>query len=332
MGSKLVFPNLVAVESGTPNLFGQDGLRIVATNGGLVDAPVLETIYVAALPPDSTAERSVVVEAYGAGSTVQMAALTSFEDSEVFEYDRSAMRAFYSGNIQSPALAQLRGVDVEIHGGSNMNTEQLTSLTYSNLWLSIDTGFPALIDLSGSDLIIREDTIDFPSLTTFRSGSLNLHSNGIVNFPNLTDFDNSSVDVEQGITLMLPITNFRADDRDINWLVQNGTVSLPNLTSITSGELNGLTETQFAIRAGSDGLIDLPALTTIEVRDSGNVETRAIDVSTYSSENSRVQMPSLALFRDDDLSNGRLSTIDSLSGGTVEYPPDATLINVQVSP
>ena len=161
------------------------------------------------------------VEANGAGSKVVLTDLTNFARTNLT--DTTRLRATNGGEIESPNLATLGTVGVEVLGAaSQIDLDQLTTADSTSFFVS-DSGqitAPALTSytVGSTGSIIRADgagsLIDMSAVTTFAPGTLN------------------NTDV----------------------LANGGIIDLSGVTTVTTGGAD--------VRANNSGLVDLSGLTT----------------------------------------------------------------------
>jgi RHS repeat-associated protein len=219
-GSQLTFPNLTAVTSGTTS---NTYFNLVAQNGGTMSLPGLTSITQAAdgLP---YANSGMGLSAHDSG-TLQAPVLTTFIDNNSFP--NSGLTAYNSGTLSVPKLVAPVGVNINLN--SQSNPQQFTSLQNATS-IQINSGTATMSNLNSvvglsSILVNGGAQVSFPNVSTYAvPGGANVNwtvqdQESQLTFPNLTT-----------------ITSGTTPNTYLNLIAQNGgTMSLPDLTSITQG-------------------------------------------------------------------------------------------------
>ena len=108
---------------------------------------------------------TVVLEADGASSVLNVSALTSF--TEANGWTNSTLQATNGGTVEDSSLTSLSGVNLTIDGASTIATAQLTSYT-------------------GGSITVTGGSPSFAGLTSFTSSNITVSGGGTVSLPGLT--------------------------------------------------------------------------------------------------------------------------------------------------
>ena len=100
---------------------------------------------------------TVVLEADGAGSVLNVSALTTF--TEANGWTNSTLQATNGGTVEDSSLASLSGVNLSIGGASTIATAQLTSYT-------------------GGSISVSGGSLSFAGLTSFTSSNITVSGGG----------------------------------------------------------------------------------------------------------------------------------------------------------
>ena len=219
-GSELTFPALTAMTGSTSG----HSLYIQADqSGGKVNLPVISSI----------ADQSVYVESHGAGSSVNLSGLQTWEGrnsvsgrissvdvrdggqvdiDQLTEADHVSYIIYNTGIVATSEITSLRGANVELYDGAMPDFGMLSSAEETRFWINDGSKLtlPSLVtyDSGGSrDVYFRArgagSELNFPALTTVTAStsghSLYIQadeSGGQVNAPFLSSLNNHSVYVQ----------------------------------------------------------------------------------------------------------------------------------------
>ncbi|MFI5455338.1 MAG: Ig-like domain-containing protein [Isosphaerales bacterium] len=259
---------------------GTGGLDVQAVNGGVIRLNQVETI------PGGRA----AVLADGAGSIVDLSALTSFTSSG----GQSSLQASHGGSILTGQVARLDGVDLDVAG--TIPTATLTSFT------------------NGS-VLVDGQAVDLTGLVSFSGDSLTLRNGGTANLNNATSIDNASFDISGGVTFTVPAASSysAASSRDLI-LRGSGMGSVLDLSSLTS--FAGQTGSgRLDIQAESGGLVNLGRINPIT---SGHADvvadgpTSVVDLSALTTFTGTDGQSSLTTTGDGSILTGLLGKLDAV--------------------
>ena len=139
----LDLPNLISITNGT-NIGSRVSIQALA--GGAIDLGGVIQIIDPAV--GDTRSRAVRVTADGIGSTIDLQALTTFQDPNADV--RSTLTPRNGGSILAGSLTDLGGVQLTIDGTGTLPVAQITTFENSQATLStIDPGFTALTSAGG---------------------------------------------------------------------------------------------------------------------------------------------------------------------------------------
>ncbi len=228
-GSILTLANLTSVTQTANNYQAQT--QFLALAGGTVTLSGLKTINTG----------TVVLEADGANSTLNIAALTGF--TEANGWTDSTLQATGGGTVADGGLTGLSGVNLDLDGSSTIATSQLTS--YGGGSMTISGGSPS-----------------FAGLTSFSGSSITVSGGGTVSLPKVTS------DTGSGGTTTIEATG------------TGSTLTLANLTSVTQAPNNYQAQTQFlALAGGTVNLSGLKTIDTGTVTLEADGANSTLDVS-----------------------------------------------------
>ncbi len=294
-GSVLDLPNVTSITNGTAR---DTNLTIQASDGGSVNLSSVTQITDPTTGDQSY--RAINVAADGAGSRVNLSALTSFQDNYAGtggDQRFSTLSVSNGGTIQAGALATLAGVAASVDGTSSLALPVLASATISQFTVS----------------------------------------GGVESLPKLTDLDGSNAFVSGGGTLALPVlttyTNLAALNDQYRTLQASGLGSLLDLRNVTAITNGTVRDTNLTIQALGGGAVNLSGLTQLTDPNSGDQSYRAINV-TADGAASVINISNLTSFQDNyagSNSDQRFSTLTASNGGTIQAGALATLIGVAAS-
>ncbi len=314
--------------SGTPAL--GDG-NLLAAQGGTLSLEDLTAF------DASTDQRTWT--ATGTDSLLSLPALTSISvgatASATLRWD---MVSDDGGSIDLPALstiapvdsnnANTRTADILIDGG-NVSVPLLTLFDNADpnarSKVVVENGgtlsAPLLSSLTLIELDIDETAVvDLDQITHFDDGQL-IVSARVQSMPNLTEIGGSSIRLVNGAQLQLPAVLSVINDKDLTlWEAEDAsTLAMPNLTSLTNGDVGNSASLRLDVRAESASLINLVALDSVQSTDSGTANSRNIEFFADGT-GSVVNLPALTSFEDLDESADLRSLLSALNGGSIELP------------
>ncbi len=268
----------------------QNQTQFEALAGGTVTLSGLHTINTG----------TVILEADGANSVLNVSSLTSF--SEANGWTVSTLQATNGGTVQDASLTSLSGVNLDIGGTSTIATAQLTSYT-------------------GGSMTISGGSPSFAALATFTSSNITVSGGGTVSLPKVTAYagsggNNTFEATGTGSTLTLANltgvteTSSAYQAQVMFEALAGGTVTLSGLHTINTG-------TVILEADGANSVLNVSALT-------GFTEANGWTVSTLQASNSgTVGDGSLATLSNVNLNiagpgeNLTLTSLTSLTSGNI---------------
>jgi hypothetical protein len=235
---------------------------IVAQQGGRLDLSNLAAI----------TSGSAQIAAIGAGSVVDLSALTAFNSTLGFQTANASLTTSQGGTIITPNLGSLSQVNLSLNADTLIGLTQLTRFTNAYLDVNGVTGdFHKVTDVSGSTIV--------------------LHDGGTLDLSQVAHIDSTSFEVRDGVTLSLPsATQFTANNGGIGaytYFKATGAHSILDLSGLTKIDGTVGWAANFVVDAEQGGTIDLGRVTAIT---SGSAQFFAIGV------NSRLVLSRLATF------------------------------------
>ena len=199
-----------------------------------IDLPVLGQI----LDPSSgnVGDRGIQFTADGAGSFIDLSALTTFQSNDFNDgnSDGSSLTASNGGDLDVPLLTTLSQINLTIVGASVLPISQYTSIT------------DGLITVQGTDRT----------------------------FTNVTDIDGSPLTATAGGTLSLPnVTSYTYGGDDPVWQA-SGSGSVLDLSGLTTLTVSTQFDTRITVEALAGGETDLSHLGQILDPSSVNIGDR----------------------------------------------------------
>ena len=288
-GSQINLPNVTTV-----TLAQQQTGTIEAISGGSVSFAGLSAINIAA-GGFSFQTRDINFKADGVGSVIDLPALVTFDDQGP---GRSLLQASAGGTINTPAMTAAKSVRMVVDATGSLDTAQITNL-------------------DGSRVEVTAQVVDFAGATSFVNGEMVVQGGGNALLPNLSNVTGASFTVDGGVTLSLPaVTSVSFDRPDANpSFIANGAGSVLDVSNATTLTLSR--ERSVAITATAGGLVDLGAVTTIDIAAGGfDFQLRDINI-TADGASSLVDLSSLTAF--NDLGPGR-STLTPRNAGEIRTP------------
>ncbi len=300
-GSLLDLHNVETIANG---LNYQTRLVISAAGGGAIDLSGTESIVDSNI--GDLRYRTIDITADGAGSNIDLSALTTFSDSyagsTTGENRYSSLTAKNAGVIDAGMLATLTGVNVTLDGSGTLPAGQITTLANSQLTLSgagANYVFTSLANLDGSDVLVT--------------------GGASAAFPRLASYTNT------------PPPGVNSQTRTLSAAGTGSLLDLHNVATISNGSNY---QTRLAISATGGGAIDLSGATSIVDPNAGDQRYRTIDV-TADGAGSDIDLSALVAFTDNyagsTTSDNRYSTLTAKNSGTIEAGALATLTGVNVT-
>ena len=281
-----------------PLLNNIDGSSLTVQSGGTLAVPLVTSYF-------GPATGGILMRAYDAGSLLDMSHVTSFSGSS-------------TGNGGTNLLALGGTVDVSALGAISSGETFIQSIGATSL-VKLDslTTFTG----SGSLRALQGGTINAPLLTTANDVQIELDAKAavsVLNVPSLAQIDRSSVKVESGAVLALPlVTSYELPSTTPAIFEANGSGSklvFANLTSITAPIPSadpGVSMLQIQAYSGTE--VSLPAVQTIN----------AGELSVFAESNSTVRL--------DNLTAANGVSFNTYSGGTIVAPKLTTFTNGRLS-
>jgi len=225
-GSEILLANLTSISNVT-----QSWLYIQAQSGGEISLPALASI----------TNGYVSISSDGTGSVVNLPALTSFS---ITNGDYGYLSATDGGQIIDPLLTTTVEVNLTITGaGSQMNTSQLSSVTYGSITVDQAVNFNGLTDIDGCYLVSNGATLSLPGVTSYA------YSTYYIGQPRWQASGAGSEILLANLTSISNVTQ--------SWLYiqaqSGGEISLPALASITSSYVSISSD-------GTGSVVNLPVL------------------------------------------------------------------------
>jgi hypothetical protein len=250
-GSILTLGALTSLTNFVPPEFG-DTLDISATAGGQVQLPAVTTF-------DTTSggeNTSVSLSADGAGSVINVSALTTLIDTEDGDFP-GVLSVTNGGTVLDGALTTLENVDLTLDGTSTLAVGQWSAFTNGTATISGGThAFTNLANIEGSSFAVSGGAqVLLPAVTG------EIHT-----------WNGSLAASGSGSTLVLPaLTSIAVDSSGRLGIgaAAGGQIQLPALTAIRStGSEASIVNNGFGFGAdGTGSVINVPALTTF----TGNI-------------------------------------------------------------
>ncbi len=298
-----------------------NGSGLYVSGGGSLTLP--------AVTNEDPEGRDIAFAASGAGAVLNLPNLTSVSrsssgggyTSHSGYYSRGSLnfKATGGGQVQAPALAsvtagdQQTAVGAQAQGaGSVVNLSGLTNFVTYNGLLSATQGGTILLNsgltspestritVDGTGGIITPtDSVSLDLFTTLNYDFLTVEG-GTHDLPNLTNIDNSGVSVSGGGSLTIPNVGSYTNSQyyggtflSVTDTTLGGTLALPGLTAIASAYPVKISA------AGSNSVIDLPALTSWTITNSNGYD------SGYQSD--------LSVTQGATVDDGSLTTLGSVN-------------------
>ncbi|MBX9581928.1 MAG: M10 family metallopeptidase C-terminal domain-containing protein, partial [Gemmataceae bacterium] len=291
-GSTVDLRNLTAIVSGV-----FDGVLLVqAQDGGAVDLRAVTTI--ADELGSDTRFAAVAVAADGAGSAVNLSALTVFRDRRPGDLAVGGFAAYgrleatNGGTITAPALATLDGVYARIDAAGTLSVAQ---------WAGVQNSY---LDLSGKAFALSS-AATLTNTVVVAAGSA-----AVVTAPAATAVDGAQFIASGGADIVLTAAaTYRPAggiDAAFRATGAGSTVDLRNLTTITPGAFDGV----LFVQAQNGGLVDLRAVAQIADDPVGDNRNVAVVVQADGS-GSTVDLSALTVFLDRRPGNPSPAHIDA---------------------
>jgi hypothetical protein len=324
IGSVLDLSNVTTITGGTHRY---SGMHIDAVSGGSINLSSVVQIE----DPNSgdTRERRINVTSDGVSSQIDLSSLDSFVDRAGWASSGdglwSSMVSRNGGTLTTPNLRTLANVALTIGSTSNQLVPELTSFSGGKLSLGgVQQSFPNLVSLTYASVNINQLQVDFSSVGSLRSSTLEFHNGGKANLDNVTNIDNSSIYVAGGVTLSLPgVTQYshastgNSQYRTLRATGVGSVLDLSNVTTITGGTHY---DSRVLVEAIMGGVVDLSGVTRIEDPDSGDTRWRRIDVTSDGAYSS-IDLTNLVSFLDRRATSSSgdniWSTLAAIDSGTV---------------
>ncbi len=312
----LEFPNLVAARALD---FYQ--LQVDAKSGSRI-----------LLPKFAVMDGALIVQADGADTLVGLPGLTgrlanATPGLALFEVRNGA-------TIQIPNLTALDRVNISISGTGQINTLQLTEITYGSLTLDNAVGnFPALTQIDGSSLAaLNGANLTLPGVSQIvrsNGGSVNFtadESGSVLALPNLTSalvqpFYQLELFAKDGGRVLVPELASMTGALDV---LAGGTGSFVDLSGL-HGTLGGTQPGSTFLEVGAGGTVLIPNVTSLDdviltIQDTGTVSTEQLTAVTRSDV---TVDGTTAVFANVTDTTG--STFEYLNGGGALFQPPADL-------
>ncbi len=335
-GSVLSLPNLVSISTATLGVYyytySYALTEVEALAGGDVELPALTAI--------NGGQDQLTSD--GAGSVLNVSALTSFSGSVPFQNYGSFLHVTNHGTLKDTSLVAIAGVDLVVDSTSTFPYGQLTALTGASLTLSAGTfTFSALASVDGSTFsLVSDQTLNLPVLTSANGASYTVNggspslpalasangarftvNGGSLSLPALTSANGSSFVVSGGASVTVSGLTTYSGDGTLEASGTNSVLSFPNLGTFTAGGDPAFSSSPSAfIEALAGGKVALPALTQV---GGGPVLLEADGASSV------LDLATLASYSvnpaDIAQSGQSLGTFRATNGGTIA---DGDLTNV----
>jgi hypothetical protein len=303
-GSEIELGGLETILNGTH--YGSV-LRIQALTGGRVAATNLLQIVEDA--SGDTRLRSVQLTADGFGSTLQLPALTLFED--VNADVRSVLLVRNGGEVQAPELVTLQGIDLSLDGLGTFLGGQIKEFTTGRLVMNrLSANFSNLSDATGSTIEVEGTSVTLDGLEEINGTSLLVRLGGSLSLPSVRTYFARSL--ENNTT-----RRFRADGA-------GSRLSLTNLVGLQNGDAFG---SDLVIEALAGGQIDLPEVR--QIFEFGGDQRSSQVRLVADGFGSGLDLRNLEILRD--LNGDELSVISAVNGGEVRLGQLRTLHGVSVN-
>lgn len=250
--------------------------------------------------------RDINFKADGAGSLIDLSALTNFNDEGP---GRSTLNAVNAGEIRVPNMATVRNVNFPIDGTGILSTAQITS--------SFGTRFV----ITGTD-------VDVHQTTTLQEGEIVLNAGGVIDLSAVTNIDGANLFTNGGAQLALPSVTSVDFDNALGQPIwrASGAGSAIDASSVTQFVMS--TERTGTIDALAGGRIDLSGMTLIDIDPGGfEFQTRNINFKSDGA-NSVIDLSALSLFNDEG--PGRSILIASNGGVILLSDPLPTLVGADI--
>ncbi len=336
VGSSIDLSGLTSIGGGTHY---NSRLFVQSLNGGKIN--LSNTLSISDPSSGDSRYRSIDVSAEGSGSMVQLDSLLSYSDESSYDYGYglySTLTAKQGGEVQTPQLKTLKGVNLVLDGTGVMSHSQVESFTNGRLEI-VDGktwSFPVLTDGTGTDIVIQRGLGQFPAMSTLQFGSVRLTGRGQVSLPAVANINGASLYAGPASTISLPnVTEYlhtsTANDqhRTIRAEGVGSSIDLSGVTSIGGGTHYN---SRLFVQSVNGGKINLSNTLSISDPSSGDSRYRSIDVSAEGS-GSMVQLDSLVSYSDEssyDYGYGLYSTLTAKQGGEVRTPQLKTLKGVNL--
>ncbi|MEM9827624.1 MAG: hypothetical protein AAF958_13615, partial [Planctomycetota bacterium] len=314
-GSRLIFDNLQTLVGGD-----RYGSRLVmdVDAGGRIEMPELLSIHAA---EGTQRRRGIDLSVTGQDSVIAMPLLTAV--TAAADYDdgyASAWHASLGGQIQTPALVSLRGVDVTADRSQAVDLEAVQTLDQVMLAMhGFSLILPALATASDVDFQMTGADFEAANLTSATGGGIRLTGGSFI-APQLANIDGANLQVTSGSTLRLPLVTSYAfagpgSYQDRTWMIDGfgSRLELPALESLVGGSFF---QNRMRITVASGGVLSLPALTRIN-ESTGDTGRRSIRFHA-TGPGSEIQLDSLTDF--DDLNSEERSSLEASWFGRVHSP------------
>ena len=336
-GSLLDLHGLTSLTNGTSY---DSHLRLEAVGGATLN--LSGATQIADANAGDTRHRSIDILVDGAGSTIRLDALATFND--VFGLAPPGADGQWStltvndGTVIAPLLTSLSGVDLVLTGAATMQTTQISSVQAGGLTLSgNDRDFSGLTVGTSAQISISGAHVNLSNLAAFGFGSLSLTSGGTADVGRLAQIDGASFFVGGGVTLSLPSavsynqgSNANVQTRTFHADGAGSRLDLGHLATLTNGTYYA---SLLEIEAFSGGTVDLSGVGQIIDPGSGDTRQRGIDVTA---DDGTVRLDALTTFSDafgngSGAVDGRWSTLRARDGGTIVDPRLTALNGVDVT-
>jgi RHS repeat-associated protein len=291
--------NLSSLTGLTGSTEGFCTVTVRATGSGHVDLSHLPATTDQAA--GSTTGRAFTFEADGAGSLVDLSALTALNDSDGYR-GISGLTVTAGGEVRVPSLTALANTAITIDGATSiLPINQITAVVDGAI---VVTGagntrsFLNLANADGSVISARAGShLTLLALTTYTNTGTGYFDTTITGFPD-------------------PVVDARG---------ANSVLDLPALTTLIGSATVGFSS--LTLSATATGIVHAPALTAIH--DPGAGGTTSIGLAADAA-GSLLDLPSLSSFVDDSGFRG-ISRIDATAGGEIRTPNLASLAGVYVN-
>jgi hypothetical protein len=210
------------------------------------------------------------IEAYDGGRVV-LTDLTTFSRS--FNSDAGRLRATNGGTIESPNLASVSDVNVEVSGAtSSIDLSSLDTASFTNFTAS------------------NGGTISAPAMTSYVTGNLaniRAESGGSIDFSGVTDFQgglffNTDIIANSGTIDLRSVTSISIGATDIR-ATNGGSINLTSLATIAPNYLGDnrilLADTTGTIELNASGTTTI-FNTEISINSDGKLQGQEIELST----------------------------------------------------